>query len=129
MTNLNSELLDAWNKYKIYAEACIKSGAFPAPFGCTEEEMNLKMKVKDTTSGDMPTQKYRNGQYTFKFDNVSDTNAAHILFNENFSNAGTCNLDETMLQVNLPDIHLGQFVYFLERRNYRFTWTFDSTTP
>lgn len=42
---MKDELRRLWENYKIYAESCIEAGVFPAPFGATEEERELKKTI------------------------------------------------------------------------------------
>lgn len=39
------KLKEVWNRYRLYAESCIRNGNFPAPFGTTKEERDLKEEV------------------------------------------------------------------------------------
>lgn len=43
---LQNRLIELWNRYKIYAESCIKTGVFPAQFGATSEEKELKEQIE-----------------------------------------------------------------------------------
>jgi hypothetical protein len=42
---LGVRLRHAWDEYKIYAESCVDKGIFPAPFGTTTEEKQLREAV------------------------------------------------------------------------------------
>jgi hypothetical protein len=47
MEALKERLRQAWDRYKIYAEASMDQGVFPAPFGATTEEKQLREAVAE----------------------------------------------------------------------------------
>lgn len=45
--SINLELFKLWEEYKIYANACVKAGVFPAPFGVTEAEQSIRNRLEE----------------------------------------------------------------------------------